>query len=371
MRSRFWILDFGFWIAVWRLSVAGRHAAIQNPKSKIQNGLAIVLLLLGGCSSRHDKEVVVYSALDAEFARPILEEFEAKSGVKTLPKFDVESNKTLGLTQAIIAESAERPRCDVFWNNEILNTLRLDRRGLLAEYRPKLADTFPEMYRSAKGTWYGFAARARVLLINSKLVAEEDLPGSINDLADEKWRGRCGLAKPLFGTTATHVACLFAVLGEEKAKELLSAIKSNDVQVFAGNKQVAQAVSKGQIAFGFTDTDDAIIEVEGAEPVKIIYPDQQEGGIGTLFIPNTLAIVKGSANQDEAGRLVDYLLTPEVEVELARGPSAQIPLSSKVDVPLRVETPHTIRPMNVDFYQAADQWDAAARFVRDLFAAGD
>lgn len=329
------------------------------------------LLPIAGCAPKPKKEVVVYTALDAEFSRPILEQFEAESGVKTLPKFDVESNKTLGLTQAIIAESAERPRCDVFWNNEILNTLRLDRRGLLAEYRPKLAETFPAMYRSPKGTWHGFAARARVLLVNTKLVNEAEMPGSLNDLADEKWRGRCGLAKPLFGTTATHVACLFAVLGEAKAKQLLNDIKANDAQVFAGNKQVAQAVAKGQLAFGFTDTDDAIIEVEEAQPVRIVYPDQQEGGLGTLFIPNTLAIVKGSANPEQARQLVDYLLTPEIEVQLARGSSAQIPLSSKVDLPLRVETPHTVRAMNVDFYQAADEWDAAARFVRDLFATGD
>ncbi|HVA48343.1 MAG TPA: extracellular solute-binding protein [Pirellulales bacterium] len=349
------------------------NAAIQNPKSKIQNGGALLLALafVAGCTRQQEQEVVVYSALDAEFSRPILEQFESQTGIKVLPKFDVESNKTLGLTQAIIAESAQRPRCDVFWNNEILNTLRLEERGLLEAYRPKMADTFPAIYRSQKRTWHGFAARARVLLVNTELVAGDELPGSIDDLTDEKWRGRCGLAKPLFGTTATHVACLFALLGDEKAKRLLSEIKANEVQVFAGNKQVAQAVAQGQLAFGFTDTDDAMIELEEAQPVKIVYPDQQEGGMGTLFIPNTLAIIKSSSHSVEARQLVDYLLTPAIEVELARGASAQIPLCSKVDVPLRVETPHTVRPMAVDFYKAADKWDAAARFVRDLFAGAD
>lgn len=343
MRSRFWILQSGFWI--W-------------------------LLLVSGCTSNREKEVVVYSALDEEFARPILEQFELDAGVKMLPKFDVESTKTVGLTQAIIAES-NRPRCDVFWNNEILNTLRLEERGLLVAYRPKLADSYPEIYRSPRDTWHGFAARARVLLVNTKVVAGDELPGSVRDLADEKWLGRCGLAKPLFGTTATHAACLFAYLGEEEAKRLLSAMKANEVQIFAGNKQVAQAVSAGEIAFGLTDTDDAMIEVEQARPVKIVYPDQGDDGMGTLFIPNTLAIVKGSPNQEQARQLVDYLLRPEVEIELANSPSAQIPLSSKVDVPLRVETPHTIRAMQVDFSEAAAKWDTAARFVRDLFAGAE
>ena len=47
-----------------------------------------------------------------------------------LAKYDDESTKTVGLTNVIIQE-AGRPRCDVFWNNEILNTLRLEEKGLL------------------------------------------------------------------------------------------------------------------------------------------------------------------------------------------------------------------------------------------------
>ena len=333
--------------------------------------MLLLMTFLAGCTTRGEgPEVVVYAALDEEFSRPILEQFESQTGVKTLTKFDVEAFKTLGLTQAIIAE-ADHPRCDVFWNNEILNTLRLEERGLLVAYRPKLAESYPAMYRSSKGTWHGFAARARVLLVNTKMVAADGPPASIDDLADARWRGRGGIAKPLFGTTATHMACLFACLGDEKAERLLNDIKANDVQVYAGNKQVAEAVSGGQIAFGLTDTDDAMIEIEAARPVKIVYPDQGDGQMGTLFIPNTLAIIKGSPHQAEARRLVDYLLTPAVEVELASGASAQIPLCSKVDVPLRVETPHTIRPMQIDFYQAADKWDGAARFVRDLFAGAE
>jgi iron(III) transport system substrate-binding protein len=328
------------------------------------------LLSTMGCSPRYEQEVIVYAALDAEFSRPILQQFERKSKIVTLTKFDVESTKTVGLTQAIIAE-AQQPRCDVFWNNEILNTLRLEERGLLEVYRPEAAEDYPETFRSRNGTWHGFAARARVLLVNTDLVAESDRPASVYDLANEKWRNRCGVAKPLFGTTATHIACLFARLGDDAAKRLLLEMKANGVQVFAGNKQVAQAVASGSIAVGLTDTDDAIIELEAGRPVAIIYPDQQPDGMGTLFIPNTLAIIKGSSNQAEARKLIDYLLTPEIEIALSQGASAQIPLNSKVEVPLRVETPRTINSMEIDFEAAARKWDAAAQFVRDEFARAD
>lgn len=346
------------------------HRLPPTPRLALAGPLAIGMVAFAGCTPRYEREVIAYAALDAEFSRPILEQFERKTGVVALPKFDVESTKTVGLTQAIIAEANE-PRCDLFWNNEILNTLRLEQRGLLEAYRPKNADDYPEMFRSPDETWHGFAARARVLLVNTEVVSEAERPQSIKDLADEKWRGRCGLAKPLFGTTATHVACLFAELGPEEASRLFRDMKANDVQIFPGNKQVAQAVSSGTIAFGLTDTDDAIIELEAGNPVAIVYPDQSLDGLGTLFIPNTLAIIKGSANTAAARRLVDYLLTPEIEIQLSKSASAQIPLNSKVDVPLRVETPRTVKSMAVDFAAAARQWDAAARFVRDTFARAD
>ncbi|HEY4232689.1 MAG TPA: iron transporter, partial [Lacipirellulaceae bacterium] len=93
--------------------------------------LPILALGLAGCHSapQAPQEVIVYTALDEEFSQPIFEEFTKATGIVVRPKYDTESTKTVGLTQAILAER-ERPRCDLFWNNEILNTLRLDREGL-------------------------------------------------------------------------------------------------------------------------------------------------------------------------------------------------------------------------------------------------
>ena len=325
--------------------------------------------LLGGCWSPSTPEVVVYTSLDEEFSDPIFAEFTAQTKLDVRPKFDTESTKTVGLAEAILAERG-RPRCDVFWNNEILHTLRLERDGLLQAYHCPLADSYPAMYRSPQGLWYGFAARARVLIVNTKLVPAAERPESILDLTAAKWRGRCGMAKPLFGTTATQAACLFALWGDEKAKDFFQRLKANDVQIMSGNKQVALAVAAGRLAFGLTDTDDAVTEQEKGAPLVIVYPDQEAQEMGTLFIPNTLSILRGSPHPQAARRLIDYLLSPPVEIALAEGPSAQIPLGAQVHVKLRVETPRTVRPMQVDFPAAAEKWDVAAAFLRDLFAGG-
>jgi iron(III) transport system substrate-binding protein len=328
-----------------------------------------LILALAGCGQGNRKRVVVYSSLDREFSEPLLQAYQAKSGVRIDAKYDVESTKTVGLTQLIVAESGTgRPRCDLFWNNEVLNTLRLKKKGLLQPFRPANATSYPDVFKSRDDTWYGFAARARVLLVNTKLVPEAGRPARIEDLTDPKWNGKIGIAKPLFGTTATHATCLFAVWGRDRAKAYFRALKSNGVKVLSGNKQVATAVSSGEIAVGLTDTDDAMGEIIAGQPVVIVYPDRLPDQLGTLFIPNTLALIKGSAHAAEAVALADHLLSPEVESALARGPSAQVPLNPKSTAVPRVETPRTVHPMAVDWEAAVGLWDEVATFLADEFA---
>jgi iron(III) transport system substrate-binding protein len=336
--------------------------------------IAVGLVTIGGCGVRDtggvsgsSRRVVVYSSLDREFADPVLKAYAKQTGVEVAPKFDVESTKTVGLTNLIITE-ASRPRCDLFWNNEILNTLRLKEKGLLAPFRPSHAGDLPDTFKAKDGTWYGFAARARILLVNTQLVATADRPKGIKDLLDPKWKDRIGIAKPLFGTTATQAACLFVAWGEEKAKRYFRDLKANGVQVLSGNKQVATAVGSGQIAFGLTDTDDAMGEIEAGSPVMIIYPDREAGELGTLFIPNTLAQIKGSPNAEAAQALADHLLSPEVETALANGPGAQIPLLKSTEVSARVETPKTVHAMEVNFEDAVKLWDQVAAFLADTYA---
>ena len=319
------------------------------------------------------RSVVVYTALDQEFSRPVFEEFTRQTGIEVLAKYDTESTKTVGLTQALFAER-ERPRCDLFWNNEIVNTLRLDQAGLLASYQSPAAENYPMQYRSPQSRWHGFAARARVLIVNTELVKVTNEPNSILDLTNPQWKNRVAIAKPLAGTTATHAACLFAIWGETKTKAFFHDVKTN-AQIMSGNKQVALAVARGELAFGLTDTDDAIIELEKGFPVKIVYPDQGPEQLGTLFIPNTLALLEGSPNAEPVKQLVEFLLSPQVESMLAAGPSAQIPLQSPLSLQVkqssRVESPSTVRAMTVDFEAAAEQWNAAAKFLQQEFATAD
>jgi iron(III) transport system substrate-binding protein len=217
------------------------------------------------------------------------------------------------------------------------------------------------------------------LIVNKQLVPEADWPRGLLDLTDPRWKNRVVMARPQFGTSGTMAACLFQVLGERAAEDFYRGLKSNGVQIAPGNKQVAEWVGKGQtpggqsVAVGITDTDDALEEIEAGSPVALIFADRErpkDDTMGTLFIPNTLAILRSCPNPDSARKLVDYLLSAEVEARLAESNSHQIPLNPKVKatLPRQMETPRTVKAMDVDFERAAALIPKVEAFLAKEFA---
>ena len=323
---------------------------------------------LGGCVPKSESDVVVYSALDEPFAAPIFAGYERSVDYETgiIGKFDVESTKTVGLVNQMIAEK-NAPVCDLFWNNEIMHTVRLQKLGLLKPRTWSVAPNWPSDMIASDGSWCGFAARARVLLINTKLIpSKDDYPTSVRDLADPKWKQNCAMARPLFGTTATHFAVLRAKEGREDTLNFLKQIHDNAV-VLSGNKQVALAVAAGEVAWGLTDTDDAIIEKDRLADVAIVFPDQQPDQPGTLRIPNTLAVLKDAPHPVAAETLADYLVSPDIEDRLAMGDSSQIPISRESEYRPRVLPDEPVRWMKVDFEAAAEDWPEWAEEVMAIF----
>jgi len=336
--------------------------------------LTVLLLATAiGCGPRAG-QVVLYCAQDRPFAEAVLGPFHTATGLDVRTKYDTEANKSVGLFRELQLE-AKRPRCDVHWNNEIITTLMLARDGVLEPYASPSAAPFPAFARSTDHTWTAFAARARVLLIHTPSVPDTDRPQTLLELAEPKWKGKLVMAKPNFGTTATQAACLFEVLGADAAKAFYRALKANEVRIVAGNKQVAEAVGRGEAAVGLTDTDDAMDELNSGRPVAVVFPDagpanDQYPRMGTLFIPNTIAVIKGGPNPANARRLVDYLLSADVEAKLATAGGYQLPLNPAVIamLPPALARARTARAMRVDFNQAAALWDEVQAFLREQFA---
>jgi len=330
----------------------------------------LVLFVVSACtlSPAAPRAVVVYTSVDQVFSEPILNAFEAETGIEVQPVYDVEAAKTTGLVNRLIAEKG-RPKADVFWSGEFAQTITLQDEGVLAPYSSPQAADIPASFGDPEHYWTGFAGRARVILVNTEEVAPDHFPDSIYDLLDPAWPAdRVGIAYPMFGTTATQAAALYAALGPEEGRAYFQALHDRGVRVVDGNSVVRDMVASGQLAFGLTDTDDACSAVERGDPVAIVFPDQEEGGLGTLVIPNTVALIAGGPHPDEGRALIDYLVSAETEAQLVEAGWSHVPVRPLDAGPECIDATN-VRPMAVSLDQvyrqlARSQAELNAIFVR-------
>lgn len=311
----------------------------------------IIISFFIGCSKKSN-EVVVYTSVDQVFAEPVLQMFEKKTGIKVKPVYDTEETKSTGVLNRLIAEK-DNPQCDVFWSGDPVRSIILKNKGITTGYLPSIADSINSIFRDEKGYWIGFSSRIRVIIYNKNLVKRNEAPNSIYDLLNPKWKGKCAIANPLFGTTSFHIAALFTELGDDKATEFLNNLKQNNVLIATSNGDIKKRIADGEIAFGLVDTDDAIVAMREDKPVGMIFPDQQ--GIGSLIVPNAVSLINNSPNSENGKILIDYLLTTEAEMQLAKL-AAQIPMI-KTDYQIpempNIKSINDIKSMNIDYEKAA------------------
>lgn len=302
--------------------------ATENGVTRIARTAAVSARTPSGGTAR---SVAVYTSVDQVYSEPILQRFEQATGIRVLPVYDVEAAKTTGLVNRLIAEKG-RPLADVFWSGEFVQTMLLEEQGVLAAYRPPTAADVPAAYRDPHDRWVGIAGRARVLLVNTKLLPPSKHPRSLFDLLNRTYAAdRVGIALPLFGTSATHAAALYAALDRSNARRFFDGLRTRGVRIVDGNSTIRDMVADGRLLFGVTDTDDACAAVKAGAPVRVVVPDQEAGGLGALVIPGTVSLVAGAPHSSEASALIDYLVTKDVEAALVDAGWSHVPtrLSSR------------------------------------------
>jgi iron(III) transport system substrate-binding protein len=289
--------------------------------------LAIVVAAVLLAQPKDEKKtVVVYTSVDQVYSEPVFNDFEKETGIRVMQVYDVEAAKTTGLVNRLIAEKA-RPQADVFWSGEFSQTIVLKNKSVLAQYQSPSAGDIPAQFKDPEGYWTGFGGRARIFIVNTDLLTPSQYPHSMYDMLNEKYPGKTiGIAYPMFGTAATQSAALYSYLGKEKARAFHSSLNNRSIRVVDGNSVVRDLVADGQLAFGVTDTDDACGAIENGKNVTIIIPDQGEGEMGTLVIPNTVALIAGAPHPAEAKVFMDYLLDKKRESAMVTSGWIQIPV---------------------------------------------
>jgi iron(III) transport system substrate-binding protein len=256
--------------------------------------LTCAALFWTGCGKNGSQTVVVYTSQDEVFAEPIFKEFETQTGIQVRPVYDSEAVKTVGLVNRLLEET-NNPQCDVFWNNEEFRTRQLAAHNV---------------FRQTNG-WTHLGYRTRRLVINTNLLSAANAPSTFSDATNALWRGKVALAYPLFGTTATHFLALRQHWGDEVWQKWCRALVVNQPMLVDGNSVVVKQVERGEALFGFTDSDDIAGAIREGFPVAPL-PLTDE----TLFVPNTVGVIRNGPHPEAAQRLFEFLSDPKVSQKL-------------------------------------------------------
>jgi iron(III) transport system substrate-binding protein len=147
-------------------------------------------------------------------------------------------------------------------------------------------------------------------MYNTNLVKEDELPKSMFDLTDPKWRGQIGAADSTNGSMQGQIVAMRKLVGEEKTEEFVRGLVANDTKFFGGHTDVRKAVGAGELKLGLVNHYYYHLSRSEGAPVGIIYPDQGAGEMGLMVNSTNAGIIKGAPNHENAEEFVEYLLTP-------------------------------------------------------------
>lgn len=186
-------------------------------------------------------QVTVYSGRSEKLVGPVIEAYEAETGVDLQVKY----GDSAQLAATILEEGKNSP-ADVYLAQDASTLGFLDGKGVFATLPKPLLDRAPARFRGKSGTWVGISGRARVLAYNTKKLRPEALPESADELIDARWKGRVGWA-PANASYQSFVAAMIQLRGQEKAGAWLKAMKANAPKDYPKNTPAVMAVSRGEV----------------------------------------------------------------------------------------------------------------------------
>lgn len=332
-------------------------------KSKFFLALGVSILaltLLAGCagnsapvatyaSGEAPQPLVVYSGRNENLVGPLIEQYRQATGQDVQVRY----GDTAEMAATILEEGANSP-ADVYYGQDAGALGALAKEGRLAVLPDEILGLVQPSFRSQDGRWVGASGRARVLVYNSDVLGEADLPADIWGLTEEQWRGKIGWA-PTNGSFQAFVTALRRIEGEDRAREWLTAMIANDVKVFPNNDSIVAAVGNGEIQAGLVNHY-YLMQFKAEKGAQ--FPAQNyyfpSGGAGNLVNVAGAGVVDSSDNQAAALEFVAFLLSDQAQAYFA-SMTDEYPLAGQ-DIPLNaaVKPLSEINAPDIDLSNLAD-----------------
>lgn len=272
--------------------------------------IAIIALLLGSCSGPEPSDaLVIYSGRNKELVGGVLDQLQQSTGVKVEVRYG-----SSGEMAAQLLEEGDRTQADVFFSQDAGALGAVAEKGKLAQLPPDVLSMVPGTYHADDGRWVATSARARVVAYDPRVVTASDLPKTIDDVVDPKWKGKIGFA-PTNGSWQAFVTSVRVIKGEEFAKDWLRKFAANEPRRYDNNIVILNAVNDGQLPAGLINHYYwyAKVAESGAASVNVKLHHVSGGDPLGLVNVAGVGVVAGTDKNDAAVKAVKFLLSEQAQ----------------------------------------------------------
>ncbi len=299
---------------------------------------ALAALVAAGCGSDSDDSgskgskadsgskdtLVVYSGREKKLVDPLYKRFEEETGIDLEVRYADSPEMA-----AQLLEEGENSPADVFYSQDAGAIGAVEE--LLTDLPAGVADQVPAEYRDDKGRWTGVTGRIRTLVYNTDELEESDLPGSVLDVTDPKWKGKIGVA-PTNASFIAFVSALRLAEGDDAARKFLEGLVANDAQIYPKNGAIVDAVAKGEVEIGLVNHYYIYELLANDEDAPVANHFFEDGDVGNLVNVSAIGILKTAKHTQEAEQLVDFMVHDGQDFIVEEAPEREYPLVVSTDI---------------------------------------
>ena len=309
---------------------------------------AAVAVLAASCGDNEEQRLTIYSGRSPELVGPLLERFAEETGIDV----GVRYGGTAQLA-ALLIEEGDRSPADIFIAQDAGALGAVQAAGLFTAIDDDILERVAPTYRSREGGWVGLSGRARVVVYNTEALDPSELPDSILEFTDPRWRGRVAWA-PTNGSFQAWVTALRVSEGEEGARAWLEGMLANDPPEFPNNVSIVAAVGRGEVDAGLVNHYylNRFLAEQGEDfPARNYHTGP--GDIGTLVNVAGVGVLRTSEATDEARRFLEFMLSEEAQRYYAET-NAEYPLVAGVAGAPGLRSIADLQPPAIDLSDLSD-----------------
>lgn len=324
-------------------------------------GLAVVIAVAAtatGCGGGSDGTLTIYSGREEELVAPLFEKFTEATGIDVEVRYGDSAELA-----ATIAEEGENSPADVFWAQDPGSL------GAVEDNLDPLSDgvlaMVPERFRDREGRWVGTSGRSRVLVYNTEALSEDEVPDSVFDLTNPKWKGRIGIA-PTNASFEAFVTAMRLSAGEDATKQWLLEMKANHVKEYEKNTPIVEAVASGEIDLGLVNHYYLYLVKEEQPDAPVENHFLRASDPGALVSVAGAGVLTSSDQTDDADRFVEFLLSPDSQrfyVDVAE--EAEYPLIDGIEAKEGLPALDELEGPDVDLSSFGAEHEATIELLRE------